>query len=706
MDATNTLPLHERFEHKRTLHKALDLLILLLLLSLLFYRLAFLRLRGPVWSIAFLCESWFTFIWLITVNTKWSPVTYKTFPDRLKNRLEEFPPVDMFVTTADASLEPPIVTVNTVLSLLAVDYPAEKLACYVSDDGCSSLTFFALVEGAKFAKLWVPFCKKYNVQVRAPFAHLAMEPDSSNKDYLNDWKAMKVILENRRGSSDGIPSLIYVAREKRPKYPHHYKAGAMNVLARVSAVMTNAPFMLNVDCDMFVNNAEVILHAMCLFLGFDDEVQSGYVQCPQHFYGALMDDPFGNQLVIMQQCLGYGFGGIQGPMYGGTGCFHQRKIIYGTPPPTNKQSNTTNMNALNGKELQRKFGYSSEMLESVSRTISGETEKNASCGGLLEVVEAAIRVADCSYESNTSWGEEMGWIYGSTTEDVLTGLRIQSMGWKSVYLTPDRSAFLGNAPQGGPASLKQLKRWATGVLEILLGKDSPLIAVATKRLMIRQCLAYLVILVWALRSVPEVLYSLLPPYCILTNSSFLPKVGEASMIIPVSLFVIYNIYTLAEYFTCGLSAHAWWNNMRMQRITSANAWLFGLLSVALKLMGLSDTVFEITRKDQSSSEDETDEDPGRFTFDDSSMFVPGTALVIVHGMGLIVGLLGLQRPGGDRGNGPGLGEFVCSFWVLLSFLPFVKGFFRRGKYGIPWPTIGKAAALGSLFLILCGWRRS
>ncbi|RVW38922.1 Cellulose synthase-like protein B4 [Vitis vinifera] len=42
--------------------------------------------------------------------------------------LDELPPVDMFVTTADPTLEPPIITVNTVLSLLAVDYPANKLA--------------------------------------------------------------------------------------------------------------------------------------------------------------------------------------------------------------------------------------------------------------------------------------------------------------------------------------------------------------------------------------------------------------------------------------------------------------------------------------------------------------------------------------------------------------------------------------------------
>ena len=72
----------------------------------------------------------------------------------------ELPSVDMFVTTADPVLEPPIITVNTVLSLLAVDYPSHKLACYVSDDGCSPLTYYSLVEVSKFAKTWVPFCNK------------------------------------------------------------------------------------------------------------------------------------------------------------------------------------------------------------------------------------------------------------------------------------------------------------------------------------------------------------------------------------------------------------------------------------------------------------------------------------------------------------------------------------------------------------------
>ena len=111
------------------------------------------------------------------------------------NRVDELPPVDMFVTTADPMLEPPIITVNTVLSLLAVDYPANKLSCYVSDDGASPLTFFALLEASKFAKLWVPFCKKYCIQPRAPFRYFSREllPSHGNSmEFLQEYRKIKV----------------------------------------------------------------------------------------------------------------------------------------------------------------------------------------------------------------------------------------------------------------------------------------------------------------------------------------------------------------------------------------------------------------------------------------------------------------------------------------------------------------------------------
>ena len=39
-----------------------------------------------------------------------------------------------------------------------------------------------------------------------------------------------------------LPTLVYLAREKRPQYHHHFKAGAMNAL--VSNILANCFFFL------------------------------------------------------------------------------------------------------------------------------------------------------------------------------------------------------------------------------------------------------------------------------------------------------------------------------------------------------------------------------------------------------------------------------------------------------------------------------
>ena len=39
---------------------------------------------------------------------------------------QPLPMVDVFITTADAQKEPPLATANTILSVLAADYPPEK----------------------------------------------------------------------------------------------------------------------------------------------------------------------------------------------------------------------------------------------------------------------------------------------------------------------------------------------------------------------------------------------------------------------------------------------------------------------------------------------------------------------------------------------------------------------------------------------------
>ncbi|XP_059452412.1 cellulose synthase-like protein H1 isoform X2 [Corylus avellana] len=694
----NSHPLYERIQRKNGVKRAVEIIILFLLLSLLIYRLLFLKDHGLTWLLALLCESWFTFNWVLIINIKWNPVEYKTYPDNLVQRVIEFPSVDMFVTTADSELEPPIITINTVLSLLAVDYPPHKLACYVSDDGCSPLTFYSLVEASKFAKLWVPFCKKYNIQVRAPFKYFSNDSltsnDSSNWEFHQEWKRMKDEYEllchkiedaaQKSRPCDFTGEFSNVDRKNHPTI----------IKTRVSGLMTNAPYMLNVDCDMFVNNPKVVLHAMCLLLDSNSEKEIAFAQFPQVFYDGLKDDPYGNQYVIMYEYIMRGISGIQGSLYVGTGCFHRRKIIYGLSPSHIVES-------INGKlayeETLQEFGSSKELIKSAVLALKGNANPS-NC--LWTSIEASYQIASCEYEYGTGWGTKLGLRYGTTTEDSDTGVMIHSRGWRSMDCTPDPPAFLGCAPSGGPAVMTQQKRCATGFLEILFSKNCPIFGTLFGKLQLRQSLAYLYIFSWSILSVPELCYAALPAYCIITNSSFLPKVHEPAFYVLVALFVIYNLYTLFEYLKAGQSVRAWWNNQRMARITIMSAWLFGFLGVMLKLLRISETVFEVTKKDQSS--DASNEDhAGRFTFDDSPIFVPGTTILLLHLTALVVSLLKLQPQAHGGGHGAGLAEVLCSVLWLLCYWPFLKGLFGKGKHGIPMSTICKSAALALLLLHLC-----
>ncbi|EOX93250.1 Cellulose synthase-like B3, putative isoform 2 [Theobroma cacao] len=668
------VPLYEKIARKNTIQRSLDITLLFLLVSLLGYRLFCLNNHGLPWFIALVCELWFTFNWVLVVNCKWSPVEYKTYPENLERRFPELPNVDMFVTTADPVLEPPIIAVNNVLSLLAADYPADKLACYVSDDGCFPLTFYSLVEASKFAKLWVPFCKKYKIQVRAPFRYFFgdSEPSSTdgNLEFQQDWLKMKaeyevlarkieeaarksvpcdltgdfavfcdverrnhptiikIIVDNKEIHSNAVvPNFVYISREKAPKQPHHYKAGAMNVLY------------------------------MCR-----------------------------------------GIAGIQGPFYGGTGCFHRRKVIYGVWP-RDRENEARNCTSINGKSvddtLLNEFGNSEELINSAVQALKG---KKGFPNNLSNSLEAACKVASCSYEYGTSWGTKCGWIYGATAEDLLTGLKIHAKGWNSALHMPELPGFMGCTPSGGPEAMAQQKRWATGLAEILVGKNCPIIATLTAKLQFRMCLAYLWILFWGLRSIPQLCYAALPAYCILANSHFLPKVEEPAIWIPIATFVTYNLHTLREYLKAGLSIRAWWNNLRMGSITATSAYLFGLFAAILKLLRISETVFEVTQKDQSCDGD--DPDVTKFTFNESAVFVPGTTLLLVHLISLLCLSSKLPTPVHDM-HGVGLGEVFCSLWVVLCFWPFLNGLFERGKYGIPLSTILKSAALALLFVHFC-----
>ncbi|KAG9135328.1 hypothetical protein Leryth_015232 [Lithospermum erythrorhizon] len=154
-----------------------------------------------LWITSVICEIWFAISWILDQFPKWYAIKRETYLDRLSFRYErkgkpsELADVDIFVSTVDPMKEPQLITANTVLSILAVDYPVDKVSCYVSDDDAAMLTFESLSETTEFARKWVPFCKNYNIEPRAPQWYFSQKIDYlKNKvhpAFVGERRAMK-----------------------------------------------------------------------------------------------------------------------------------------------------------------------------------------------------------------------------------------------------------------------------------------------------------------------------------------------------------------------------------------------------------------------------------------------------------------------------------------------------------------------------------
>ncbi|KAF2286223.1 hypothetical protein GH714_011890 [Hevea brasiliensis] len=131
-----------------------------------------------VWIGLLGAELWFGLYWLLTQALRWNQVYRWTFKDRLYHRFHR---------------RAPIMVINTVFSVMAYDYPAKKLSVYLSDDGGSNLTFYALLEASNFARYWIPYCKKFKVEPRSPAAYFA---SGTNPNHYGETTAIKVILNS------------------------------------------------------------------------------------------------------------------------------------------------------------------------------------------------------------------------------------------------------------------------------------------------------------------------------------------------------------------------------------------------------------------------------------------------------------------------------------------------------------------------------
>ncbi|KAL6546487.1 Cellulose synthase A catalytic subunit 8 UDP-forming [Orobanche minor] len=745
------------------------------------------RVTNPVdsafglWLTSVICEIWFAFSWVLDQFPKWSPINRETYIDRLSARYEregepsELAAVDFFVSTVDPLKEPPLITANTVLSILAVDYPVDKVSCYVSDDGAAMLSFESLVETADFARRWVPFCKKFAIEPRAPEFYFSQKidylKDKVQPSFVKERRAMKrdyeeykvrvnaLVAKAQKTPDEGwtmadgtpwpgnntrdhpgmiqvflgntgandiegneLPRLVYVSREKRPGYQHHKKAGAENALIRVSAVLTNAPFILNLDCDHYVNNSKAIREAMCFLM--DPQVCRDvcYVQFPQRFDGIDKSDRYANRNTVFFDVNMKGLDGIQGPVYVGTGCVFNRQALYGYGPaslpslPKSSSScswcgsccccyrgkkpakekdlseiyrdakredlsaaifNLTEIDSYDEHErslllsqmsFEKTFGLSSVFIESTLMENGGI----AGSANPSTLIKEAIHVISCGYEEKTAWGKEIGWIYGSVTEDILTGFKMHCRGWRSIYCMPLRPAFKGSAPINLSDRLHQVLRWALGSIEIFLSRHCPLwYGFGGGRLKWLQRLAYINTIVYPFTSLPLIAYCSLPAICLLTGKFIIPTLSNLASTLFLGLFLSIILTSVLELRWSGVSIEALWRNEQFWVIGGVSAHLFAVFQGFLKMLAGVDTNFTVTAK---ASEDA---DFGElYIIKWTTVLIPPTTILVVNLVGVVAGFSDALNSGYEAW-GPLFGKVFFAFWVIVHLYPFLKGLMGR-----------------------------
>ncbi|KAB2634485.1 cellulose synthase A catalytic subunit 4-like [Pyrus ussuriensis x Pyrus communis] len=773
----------------------------------------------PLWLISVICEIWFAFSWILDQFPKWNPINRETYLDRLSIRFERegepntLSPVDVYVSTVDPLKEPPIITANTVLSILAIDYPVDKICCYVSDDGASMLLFDALSETAEFARRWVPFCKKHTIEPRAPEFYFSQKidylKDKVHPNFVKERRAMKREYEefkvrinalvskalkkpeegwvmqdgtpwpgnNTRdhpgmiqvylGSEgaldvDGkeLPRLVYVSREKRPGYQHHKKAGAMNALVRVSAVLTNAPFMLNLDCDHYINNSKAVREAMCFLMDPQLGKKLCYVQFPQRFDGIDRHDRYANRNVVFFDINMRGLDGIQGPVYVGTGCVFNRQALYGYDPPVSekrpkmtcdcwpswcfcgccrskKKSKSkkhgvksllgglySKKKKMMGKNYVRKGSATMFDLEEIEEGFEGydELEKSSLMsqknfekrfgqspvfiastlmenGGLPEgtnsqtLVKEAIHVISIGYEEKTEWGKEIGWIYGSVTEDILTGFKMHCRGWRSVYCMPKRPAFKGSAPINLSDRLHQVLRWALGSVEIFLSRHCPLWYAYGGKLKWLERLAYINTIVYPFTSIPLLAYCIVPAVCLLTGKFIIPTLNNFASIWFMALFLSIIATGILELRWSNVSIEDWWRNEQFWVIGGVSAHLFAVFQGLLKVLFGVDTNFTVTSK--AADDAEFGE---LYLFKWTTLLIPPTTLIILNMVGVVAGVSGAIN-NGYGSWGPLFGKLFFSFWVIVHLYPFLKGLMGR-QNRTPTIVVLWSVLLASIFSLI------
>ncbi|KAL3648806.1 hypothetical protein CASFOL_005209 [Castilleja foliolosa] len=608
-------------------------------------------------------EAILSFLWLLHRPSKWRPVTRTAYPEPLPED-EKLPPVDVFVCTTDPRREPSLNVMNTVISAMALDYPTDKLAVYLSDDGGAPVTLCAMREAWRFAKCWVPFCRKYEVKTRCPDAYFSTLDSGGGygREFVADRKIIErkyeefkqsleknlktigtsvsrdhpAIVEvindangNEKNDSNqkGMPLLVYVAREKSPSHPHNFKAGAINTLLRVSAMISNAPYFIVLDCDHYCNDPTSARQAMCFY--FDPQISSklAWVQFPQHFHNISEHDLYdGNLHYYWREW--EGLDGLKGPTITGCNFYMKREAYYGFDNiPKDAELN----------QLKMFFGSSNELIKSTYKSYKPNVLRSE--GKVSDSLQKEIQLlASSTYDVDSKWGTEVGALYNTVVEDSMTSLILHSKGYDSVWIDPARPCFLGSCPTNLHDMLVQQTRWAFGLLQMTLSKFSPLIY-GPLRMSVFQSMCYAALTMDPLYVFPFYGLGIIPQICLLNGIPLYPKVSDPYFIVFAFVFISSQLKHVQEVISYGDPIRTSLYDLRVWMMKSGACYLYATLNAVLDQFGLNEANFSLTSKVVDDEETKRHQE-GVYDFQSSpQLLVPLCSVYIINLVAFFVGTM-------------------------------------------------------------------
>ncbi|KAG7014602.1 Cellulose synthase A catalytic subunit 4 [UDP-forming], partial [Cucurbita argyrosperma subsp. argyrosperma] len=266
---------------------------------------------------------------------------------------------------------------------------------------------------------------------------------------------------------------------------------------------------------------------------------------------------------------------------------------------------------------------------------------------------------------------KIGWIYGSVTEDILTGFKMHCRGWKSVYCMPQRPAFKGSAPINLSDRLHQVLRWALGSVEIFLSRHCPLWYAYGGKLKWLERLAYINTIVYPFTSIPLLAYCTIPAVCLLTGKFIIPTLTNLASVWFMALFLSIIATAVLELRWSEVSIEDLWRNEQFWVIGGVSAHLFAVFQGLLKVLGGVDTNFTVTAK----AADDT-EFGELYLFKWTTLLIPPTTLIILNMVGVVAGVSDAIN-NGYGSWGPLFGKLFFAFWVIVHLYPFLKGLMGR-----------------------------